>query len=242
MVHLIARAVENVAPLNDLATRAAELRGAARRAVDRLTEKSNNAVHGALDAKPRAVTISARAQPPSPRELRRHDPGRQRGGDCHHQRPVQHSEHLQHAPHRSPHPDGTSPRHPPLSDLPRASARSLTDLSARSLTPPRRARAFRLLPQWFPNPPRQLAYPLATLCDPYLNLFRGIIPPIGGTIDLSPILAFTVLNVFTNTAAALPCEIGEDGEPIVTERRGKWAKRLAAAAKRRAEQNATKVA
>ena len=46
-------------------------------------------------------------------------------------------------------------------------------------------------------------YPLATLCDPYLNLFRGIIPPIGGTIDLSPILAFTVLNVFTNTAAAL---------------------------------------
>ena len=92
------------------------------------------------------------------------------------------------------------------------------------------------------QPPRQLAYPLATLCDPYLNLFRGIIPPIGGTIDLSPILAFTVLNVFTNTAAALPCEIGEDGEPIVTERRGKWAKRLAAAAKRRAEQNATKVA
>ena len=67
-------------------------------------------------------------------------------------------------------------------------------------------------------------YPLATLCDPYLNLFRGIIPPIGGTIDLSPILAFTVLNVFTNTAAALPCEIGEDGEPIVTERRRKWAK------------------
>ena len=54
-------------------------------------------------------------------------------------------------------------------------------------------------------------YPLATLCDPYLNLFRGIIPPIGGTIDLSPILAFTVLNVFTNTAAALPCEMNEDG-------------------------------
>ena len=63
----------------------------------------------------------------------------------------------------------------------------------------------------FPNPPRQIVYPLATLCDPYLNLFRGIIPPIGGTIDLSPILAFTVLNVFTNTAAALPCEMSEDG-------------------------------
>ena len=34
-----------------------------------------------------------------------------------------------------------------------------------------------------------------TLCDPYLNLFRGLIPPLGGTIDLSPILAFIVLDV-----------------------------------------------
>lgn len=37
----------------------------------------------------------------------------------------------------------------------------------------------RLILTWFPNPPRQLVYPLSTLCDPYLNLFRGIIPPIG---------------------------------------------------------------
>jgi Predicted integral membrane protein len=44
----------------------------------------------------------------------------------------------------------------------------------------------RLILTWFPNPPRQIMYPLATLCDPYLNLFRGIIPPLGG-IDLSPI-------------------------------------------------------
>ena len=35
----------------------------------------------------------------------------------------------------------------------------------------------------------------STLCDPYLNLFRGIIPPIGGTLDLSPILAFVALDV-----------------------------------------------
>lgn len=34
-----------------------------------------------------------------------------------------------------------------------------------------------------------------TVTDPYLNLFRGIIPPIGGTLDLSPILAFVTLNV-----------------------------------------------
>ncbi|PKA53572.1 hypothetical protein AXF42_Ash009068 [Apostasia shenzhenica] len=46
-----------------------------------------------------------------------------------------------------------------------------------------------------------------TLCDPYLNIFRGLIPPIGGTLDLSPILAFMVLNVFNSTAAALPAEL-----------------------------------
>jgi YggT family protein len=100
----------------------------------------------------------------------------------------------------------------------------------------------RLILTWFPNPPRQLAYPLATLCDPYLNLFRGIIPPIGGTIDLSPILAFTVLNVFTNTAAALPCEIGPDGEPVARARDAgretarRWANRMKQAAARRVEE------
>ncbi|KAF2285059.1 hypothetical protein GH714_037639 [Hevea brasiliensis] len=48
---------------------------------------------------------------------------------------------------------------------------------------------------------------LCTLCDPYLNIFRGIIPPLGGTLDFSPILAFLVLNAFTSTAAALPAEL-----------------------------------
>ena len=81
----------------------------------------------------------------------------------------------------------------------------------------------RLILTWFPNPPRQLAYPLATLCDPYLNLFRGVIPPLGG-IDLSPILAFTVLNVFQGTAAALPCEYDEKtGEmKMPTKKERKW--------------------
>lgn len=46
----------------------------------------------------------------------------------------------------------------------------------------------------------------STICDPYLNIFRGIIPPLG-QIDLSPVLAFLALNVFTNTAAALPAEL-----------------------------------
>jgi len=64
----------------------------------------------------------------------------------------------------------------------------------------------RLVLTWFPSVPEAITSPLATLCDPYLNLFRGIIPPIGGTLDLSPILAFVTLSVFSNTAAALPCE------------------------------------
>jgi len=64
---------------------------------------------------------------------------------------------------------------------------------------------------WFPSVPEAISSPLSTVCDPYLNLFRGIIPPLGGTLDLSPILAFVTLNFFTSAAAALPAELGPDG-------------------------------
>ncbi len=33
------------------------------------------------------------------------------------------------------------------------------------------------------------------LTDPYLNIFRRIIPPIGGAFDLSPMLAFFALQI-----------------------------------------------
>ena len=52
----------------------------------------------------------------------------------------------------------------------------------------------RILLTWFPQAPEAIVRPLATVVDPYLNLFRGIIPPLGG-IDLSPILAFVTLDV-----------------------------------------------
>ncbi|CAL9110074.1 unnamed protein product [Musa acuminata var. zebrina] len=65
----------------------------------------------------------------------------------------------------------------------------------------------RLVLTWFPNSPPAIVSPLSTICDPYLNIFRGIIPPLGGTLDLSPILAFLVLNAFTSTATALPAEL-----------------------------------
>jgi YggT family protein len=53
----------------------------------------------------------------------------------------------------------------------------------------------RILLSWFPNvdwfsPPFSV---LSQLTDPYLNIFRSIIPPLGG-IDLSPILAFLLLG------------------------------------------------
>ena len=54
----------------------------------------------------------------------------------------------------------------------------------------------RILLSWFPNVD-WMSQPFATLSqltDPYLNLFRSIIPPLGG-IDFSPILAFLVLQI-----------------------------------------------
>ena len=35
---------------------------------------------------------------------------------------------------------------------------------------------------------------LARICDPYLNLFKRLIPPIGGMVDVTPIVALLVLQ------------------------------------------------
>ena len=52
-----------------------------------------------------------------------------------------------------------------------------------------------ILLTWFPNLDwsNPILSNIKAISDPYLNLFRGIIPPLGG-LDLSPILAFIVLN------------------------------------------------
>lgn len=54
----------------------------------------------------------------------------------------------------------------------------------------------RVLLSWFPNLPWEnpLLAALASITDPYLNLFRGLIPPLAG-LDLSPILAFLTLSL-----------------------------------------------
>lgn len=36
---------------------------------------------------------------------------------------------------------------------------------------------------------------LGRICDPYLDLFRRFIPPIGGMVDISPIVALLVLQL-----------------------------------------------
>lgn len=35
---------------------------------------------------------------------------------------------------------------------------------------------------------------LGKICDPYLNLFKKLIPPIGGMVDITPIIALLVLQ------------------------------------------------
>lgn len=54
----------------------------------------------------------------------------------------------------------------------------------------------RVLLSWFPNIPweRQPLSAIRDLCDPYLSLFRNIVPPVFDTLDISPLLAFAVLG------------------------------------------------
>jgi YggT family protein len=61
----------------------------------------------------------------------------------------------------------------------------------------------RVLLTWFQNAgwAYQIMSFLSPITDPYLNLFRSIIPPLGG-MDFSPILAFLLLNVVQNLVAA----------------------------------------
>jgi YggT family protein len=54
----------------------------------------------------------------------------------------------------------------------------------------------RIIGSWFPSfAHTKLMQFVAFYTDPYLNLFRRIVPPIGGTLDISPILAFIGLQI-----------------------------------------------
>lgn len=56
----------------------------------------------------------------------------------------------------------------------------------------------RILASWIPQANEyRIMHFLAYYTDPYLNLFRRIIPPLG-MFDLSPIVAFLCLNFLQN--------------------------------------------
>ncbi len=63
----------------------------------------------------------------------------------------------------------------------------------------------RFLLSWFPNinwfdPPFSI---LSQLTDPYINLFRALIPPMGGIDFIGPTLALVLLQVLMNILASL---------------------------------------
>jgi len=57
---------------------------------------------------------------------------------------------------------------------------------------------------WFPQLPRQFPVlrPINTVTEPYLKIFRAVIPPIAG-FDLSALPAIFLLDIFSQTAAAI---------------------------------------
>ncbi len=61
----------------------------------------------------------------------------------------------------------------------------------------------RVILTWFPNIDwyRQPFVALSQVTDPYLNLFRNILPPLGG-MDFSPMLAFLALSLLQRAIAS----------------------------------------
>lgn len=60
----------------------------------------------------------------------------------------------------------------------------------------------RILLSWFPNVDwysQPFAF-LSQITDPYLNIFRAILPPMGG-IDFSPVLGFLLLSFLQQAIA-----------------------------------------
>jgi len=79
---------------------------------------------------------------------------------------------------------------------------TLLDVLARTLSIYTVILVVRVLLSWFPNLDwsNPLLATVSSITDPYLNLFRGLIPPLGG-LDLSAILAFTALTLVQSLMA-----------------------------------------
>ena len=67
----------------------------------------------------------------------------------------------------------------------------------------------RIIGSWFPSfAHHKIMQFVSFYTDPYLNLFRRIIPPIGRTLDLSPLLAFFALQFMEKINQALLFQTG----------------------------------
>jgi len=84
----------------------------------------------------------------------------------------------------------------------------------------------RILLSWFPQAMGVPALqPVFAITDPYLNAFRGLIPPIFG-LDLSPLLAFFALNAASTATAALGHEIPEKYKITPPTKKSLFGKRM----------------
>ena len=49
---------------------------------------------------------------------------------------------------------------------------------------------------------------MRSVTDPFLNIFRGIIPPIGGVLDISPVIAIILLQIIQGLLVGLLSGLG----------------------------------
>ncbi|MCP9833220.1 MULTISPECIES: YggT family protein [unclassified Cyanobium] len=72
----------------------------------------------------------------------------------------------------------------------------------------------RVLLSWFPNLDwsNPLLSSVSAITDPYLNAFRGLIPPLGG-LDLSALVAFIALQLAQSLLGASIATLSSGGLP-----------------------------
>ena len=49
---------------------------------------------------------------------------------------------------------------------------------------------------------------MRAVTDPFLNIFRGIIPPIGGMLDISPVIALILLQLLQGLIVGMLSGLG----------------------------------
>ena len=57
---------------------------------------------------------------------------------------------------------------------------------------------------WYSQPLKTISL----LTDPFLNIFRGVIPPLNGMLDFSPILAILLLEITKSLLVGLLFDLG----------------------------------